>query len=143
MFYVLDEDGYILTKLCKDGIARFKRVHRLVAETFIPNPDNKPQVNHIDGNKQNNNIQNLEWATNAENMRHAFATGLMKNVYKPRHKIGKKVYQYNSEGKLLKVWNSTREIEKVLGFYHTAISACCLGKTTSSYGYKWFYEEVV
>lgn len=143
LFCVLDKDGYVMTKLCKNGIANFKRVHRLVAEAFIPNPENKPQVNHIDGNKQNNNIANLEWVSNRENMHHAFKTGLMANIYKPRNKFGKKVYQYNKNGKLIKIWNSTREIEKTLCYFHSAISACCLGKIKQAYEYIWSYEEVV
>ena len=132
-----------MTKLCKNGIAKFKKVHRLVAESFIPNPENKPQINHIDGNKQNNNIYNLEWVSNRENMQHAFSTGLMANVYKPRNKIAKKVYQYDKNGKLIKIWNSTREIEKNSCYFHSAISACCLGKIKQAYGYVWTYEEVV
>lgn len=132
-----------MTKLCKNGIAKFKKVHRLVAESFIPNPENKPQINHIDGNKQNNNIYNLEWVSNRENMQHAFSTGLMANVYKPRNKIAKKVYQYDKNGKLIKIWNSTREIEKNSCYFHSAISACCLGKTKQAYNYVWSYEEVV
>ena len=62
--------GYLRVHLYKDGKRKHKKVHRLVANAFIPNPEGKPQVNHIDGNKQNNSITNLEWVTDAENKEH-------------------------------------------------------------------------
>ena len=62
--------GYLRVPLFKDGKRKWHKVHRLVAQAFIPNPENKPQVNHIDGNKQNNSITNLEWVTDAENKEH-------------------------------------------------------------------------
>ena len=70
--------GYMRTCLCKNGEHINVRIHRLVAEAFIPNPDGKEQVNHIDGDKTNNAIGNLEWATCSENHAHAWATGLAK-----------------------------------------------------------------
>ena len=72
----IDEYGYERVALFKMHRTKHYRVHRLVAQAFIPNPDNKEQVNHIDGNKRNNNVENLEWVTNAENMRHARENGL-------------------------------------------------------------------
>ena len=71
--------GYKKVELCKDGKRKGFKVHRLVAIAFIPNPDNKPEVNHIDGNKINNNIDNLEWVTSSENSVHAYETGLNPN----------------------------------------------------------------
>ena len=69
--------GYEYVHLCNGkGKTKLFRVHRLVAETFIPNPNNLPEVNHKDGDKLNNNIKNLEWCTNLENMRHSVETGL-------------------------------------------------------------------
>lgn len=68
--------GYAHLSLTKDGIAKRVWLHRLVAETFIPNPNNLPQVNHKDGNKSNNHIDNLEWCTVAHNLKHAVETGL-------------------------------------------------------------------
>lgn len=72
------KDGYLSTTLYNNGVGTKKRVHRLVAEAFIPNPYNKPDINHKDGNKLNNSVNNLEWATKSENMTHAYQTGLVK-----------------------------------------------------------------
>lgn len=72
--------GYIFVMFNINGKTYRKTVHRLVAKAFIPNPDNKPQVNHIDGNKSNNDISNLEWNTREENMQHAYKTGLNAGV---------------------------------------------------------------
>ena len=71
--------GYENITLYLDGKRKHKKVHRLIAETFIPNPENKKCVNHKDGNKLNNNVSNLEWCTYAENNRHAHETGLTTN----------------------------------------------------------------
>jgi len=70
------EDGYICVTLTKNGKTKFTGLHRLIASAFIENPENKPEVNHKDGNKHNNSIDNLEWATTSENIQHAFSTGL-------------------------------------------------------------------
>lgn len=70
------KDNYVEVILSVNGISKNLSVHRLVAQTFLPNPENKPQVNHIDGNTQNNNVNNLEWATPSENMTHAKDIGL-------------------------------------------------------------------
>ena len=68
--------GYLHVDLQQDGVRKKIAVHRLLAMHFIPNPDNKRTVNHIDGNKLNNSIDNLEWATDGENIQHAYDTGL-------------------------------------------------------------------
>ena len=79
--------SYIKGKLCRNGYHRIKvgrkayGAHRLVAIAFIPNPMNKPDVNHIDGNKENNSVSNLEWVSKKENMLHAVRNGLAKNQY--------------------------------------------------------------
>lgn len=76
--YVSLTNGYVYVYLCNNGKNRNARLHRLVAETFIPNTNNLPQVNHIDGNKINNRIDNLEWCNQSENEKHAYRIGLAK-----------------------------------------------------------------
>lgn len=72
--------GYCLVTLCQNNIRVSKRVHRLVAQAFIPNPEGKPQINHIDGNKLHNHTTNLEWTTPQENMDHAYETKLNTSI---------------------------------------------------------------
>jgi hypothetical protein len=79
----MSSKGYLQINLCRNGKQKTVKIHRLVAETFIPNPKNKPEVNHKDGKKGNNLFSNLEWATPSENIRHAYHTGLMGEA---RHK---------------------------------------------------------
>ena len=75
-----NEDGYLVLKIFVDGKAVYPGVHTLVATAFIPNPDNLPQVNHIDGDKTNNCVNNLEWVTAKDNVRHSILTGLRSNT---------------------------------------------------------------
>lgn len=81
-----DKQGYLLLDLYKNNKSKTVRVHRLVAQAFIPNPQNKETVNHIDGNKENNTVENLEWATQKEQNEHIYRTGL-----KPKESIDKAV----------------------------------------------------
>ncbi|BBK61872.1 hypothetical protein A9CBEGH2_08120 [Amedibacterium intestinale] len=80
-------NGYKFVCLRKNGINKNVMIHRLVAETFIPNPNNYPCVNHIDGNKQNNCVENLEWCSYSDNLKHAVKIGLVENQCKIRRKV--------------------------------------------------------
>ena len=70
--------GYLWVSFCKNDVRKKKKIHRLVAQCFLPNPEGKPQVNHIDGNKHNNHVNNLEWVTPKENIHHAVENNLRK-----------------------------------------------------------------
>ena len=90
------KEGYRMVVLTVDNKKIYKTVHRLVAESFLPNPDNKPEVNHKDGNKLNNQILNLEWCTSSENQEHARDTGLQQ--YKINMKIAEEIRELYSTG---------------------------------------------
>jgi hypothetical protein len=115
-------------------------VHRLVAITFLKNANNLPQVNHIDGNKGNNRVENLEWCTASYNIKHAYKTGL--KVSTGNH-LKKKINQYDKKGNIIKEWGSTKDIEKFLKIKHCAISRCCLKRPhyNSAGGYIWRFSN--
>lgn len=105
--------GYLVVDLYKNGVGKTKHVHRLVAENFIENKENKATVNHIDGNKSNNVANNLEWATPSEQNKHYYRNGL-----KSKKSIKKAV-------KAMNIANSKPLIDIVSGFYYESISNAC------------------
>lgn len=133
--------GYWHCGLTKKGKQKTLSVHRLVAEAFIPNNDNLPQVNHIDGNKLNNNVNNLEWCTNIYNMQHSIKLGLRDKVFKKLALINsKKIDQYSKNGIFIKTWNSIAEIERELNICNQNICKVCQGKRHTAGGYIWKYN---
>lgn len=133
-------NGYVHVCLCKEGVESHLLVHRLVAFEFCLNPESKSQVNHIDGDKWNNDHKNLEWVTPSENIKKAYDTGLIKkNLGKDCHNT-KTVNQYDLDGNFIKKWNGVGEINRELGLSKTIIYECCKGKKIKAHGFKWKYE---
>jgi predicted XRE-type DNA-binding protein len=120
---VSQSTGYRMVSISGNGSKRLRSVHRLVAESFIENPLNKPEVNHIDGNKLNNNVENLEWCTSAENQAHSYELGLQIAVFGEKHPNAKlndsKVAQIRKEYKDGKL---QREIAKKFGVSRQTVS---------------------
>jgi hypothetical protein len=128
-----DKDGYLQVNLTKNKKHKNYKVHRLVALNFIPNPDNLPQVNHKDENKQNNKVDNLEWCTNKYN-----------NNYGTKNDWNKKsIIKFDLEDNIIEIYDSIQEAIKDLQIKnHAHISECCHHKRKKAYGYKWgFYNE--
>lgn len=127
--------GYLRVHMYKmDGRTQHKYIHRLVAEAFIPNPNKKPYINHIDGNKENNAVPNLEWCTSGENEIHK------RKVlgFKPNNKA-KSVIQ-KKDGKTIKEYKSIKEASDIVGATQSSIRACCLGLLKSTKGFNWAYK---
>ena len=138
--------GYLFVCLYKEGRRYQKLIHRLVAESFIANPENKPQVNHKDGNKKNNNVSNLEWATNSENGLHSFRVLKRKPAKAMLGRFGKnnplsKIVLQIKDGKVIAEFYGASEAERETGVFCSNISACCCGKVKSAGGYEWKYKQ--
>lgn len=132
----VDEDGYLLVTLSRNGKKRTFQVHRLVAETWIGNPDGKPEVNHLDEDKTNNDVLNLEWTTRKENAN--WGTGIKRSAASKSKPV--QAVDQNT-GVVVMEFASVREAGRS-GFDSGTISACCRGERKSHKGYRWRFKPV-
>lgn len=134
---IKNKDGYLIVKLYSDKCYT-KLVHRLVAENFINIP--KLEVNHLNGNKEDNNINNLEWCTHPENERYSWKVlGKRLKISQTEKKRynGKAIIQYDLKDNYIKRWKSASEAGRILNIRANKISACCNKKRNKAGGYKW------
>ena len=121
-------NGYYGFELYKDGVVYHKLLHRLIAETFIPNPDNLPTVDHINRNTTDNRIENLRWCDMTIQNNNRDIVGMN----------SKKVIQYDLDGNIVKEWNSMADAKRN-GFSSSCICRCCQGKTKTYLNFVWKY----
>ncbi len=134
----LRTDGYYMVCLHKDGVKHSPAIHRLVAETFIPNPYNLPCVDHIDGNRLNNNVDNLRWCTQSENNSFPLACKRKSDNWNPATR--KPVLVYNKDGELLGRFESVKKASEFTGIRDTNLSSMLTGRINSK-KFTFKYEE--
>lgn len=125
--------GYLKVGLRAGGKTRMFLVHRLVCQAFHENPDNKPQVNHLNEDKTDNRACNLEWCTRRENMNHG-----TRNERSAKAR-SKPIGQYTLDGELVKIWQSPCEAGKQIGLSDSHVSKVANGKLKTAYGFIWKY----
>ena len=132
-----DSKGYLRLRVTLQGVKKSYKVHRLVAQAFIENPEGKAQVNHIDGNKQNNHVNNLEWVTHKANTQHMLLHGLKKKFPNNLPHKAKRVLCVELD----KVFESMCDASKVTGVPQANISKVCRGIRNTAGGYTWKYID--
>lgn len=139
------KNGYLHLSLRKNNKLYNVRINRLIAETFIPNPENKPQVNHKNGIKTDNRVENLEWATQSENMIHAYrviktahSPCFWKGKFNEQHHLSKPVIQ-TKDGTVIAKFCSAADASRKTGILRTTITSCCTGTKKSAGGFIWKY----
>lgn len=143
----IDRYGYNYIILNKNG-NNYRTIHRLVAEAFIPNPENKPQVNHKNGVKTDNRVENLEWTTASENIKHMHTVlgykSSMFSKFGKNNPKSKKVLQIK-DGKIIAEFYGTNEAERKTGIFSQSISDCCRHKKyhKTAGGYQWEYAQEI
>ena len=127
-----EKNGYLRVNLYKDGKMKHYCVHRLVAEAYLPNTENLPQVNHKDENKANNCLQNLEWCDSKYNIN--YGTG----VTKRSNKLKIPILQYSLDGEFIREWPSATDVGRAV---KGSICGCLKGRHKTALGYIWKYKE--
>lgn len=138
--YILSQSSqqdYKFVTLLIAGKQKRMRVHRMVAETFLDNPEKKPYVNHINGNRGDNNVENLEWVTPSENTQHAVETGLFVSGR------ARPVIQYNLDGMQMATFESASEAARQTGGSQSKITMCCRRQRQTANDYQWrYYDDI-
>lgn len=144
----LGRNGYLYVYLYNKNIKGCKKVHKLVAEAFLEKQKNCQCINHINANKLDNRLVNIEWCTYSHNIKESYRLGHKKPPVPMLGKKGelcpnsKKINQYDLNGNFIKSWSSLTDIQNTFGYLHQCISKCALGYAKSSYGYIWKYENI-
>lgn len=144
--YQVINSGYKVATLCIDYNKKNVFVHRVIAESFVPNLDSKQEVNHINGIKTDNRAENLEWSTSSQNKIHAYETGLMTSK-KFNDKFGancvkKEVFQYDINGCYIKSFDSLSEAYSSTSISISGISQNANGKRKTAGGFIWLYKQI-
>ncbi len=138
-----DKKGYLRFTVSIERKKHTFKIHRLVAELFIDNPRRLPQVNHKDGNKKNNTVNNLEWVSNLDNAHHAIKAGLWENVFKASAESNEKrkipICAINIESGETLFFGSMSDAERAIGTKH--INACIKGERSQACGYRFSYAD--
>lgn len=133
--------GYHVTTLMKDGIQKHHLSHRLVAEAFIPNPNNYPFINHKDETRLNNKVDNLEWCTPLYNTRYGGGIQRGTEARRKSKKGWKRVFQYSINGDFIASFESLNEAERTTGFKSISISNSCHSNNVRRFGFYWRFES--
>ena len=132
--------GYLTVLLYKDGVGLRKTVHRIVATAFLDNPLNLSDINHIDENRLNNAVDNLEWCDHRYNVKCYRENHRDENTRNGKRK-SLRIMQLSLDGELIKVWDNSRTIFLETGMSDWSISQCCRELQKTAYGYKWQYAN--
>ena len=136
-----DKDGYLILRLAKNGKHKNYKVHRLVAQAFIPNPENKPCIDHINGIVSDNRLENLRWTTHKENNNNPITYQRLKDNavhrYRTDNPKSRAIIQFDLDGNLIRKWDCI--IDAVKATNNTGVKQCCMGKSQTCGGSKWEY----